>query len=297
MLVAMQHLLGKAGKLREKHRAEEPHPADAQQRAEHHGLLACQLEVAPGFGERVPVDHQARVGRRRMGNELCADAAHDRNGHAGHGHLHMADLGHGNQETACDLTQQDGDKSAHLHHAVAAREFAVIEHLWQIGELDGAEQRGVQSHEEHAQQQHRHIGLNEAPGRDQHDGDLEVLDQAEHASLVPFVGQLARSGRKQQIRQGEQRTDHQARHGRRQPRDAELIGNHHREGELEEIVIARTGKLRPEKRRKAALAQQGELVGVGMLLCSGGRMHGRRGIHGSLPVALLALCQLARIFL
>ena len=56
LLVAVQHLLGEAGELAQEHRAEEPHPADAQQRAEHHQVAVRELQVAPGFAERVPVD-------------------------------------------------------------------------------------------------------------------------------------------------------------------------------------------------------------------------------------------------
>ena len=267
MLVAMQHFFGKAGELRKKHRAKEPHPADAQQRSKHHHIAMRQLEIAPCLGNGIPVDDQTRIGGRCVGDELRADATHHGQGHAGYGHLHMPHFRHSNQQATSDLPQQDGDESAHLHHAIAAGQLTVVQHLRQIGKFDGAKQRGVQAHEKDTQQQDGHIRFDKTPGRDQHDADLQVLDQAEHARLVPLVGQLPRGGRKQQVRQREQRTNHQPRHGGRQPGDTELVRHHHRESELEQIVIARTSKLRPEKRRKAALAQQGKLIGVGLCLC------------------------------
>jgi hypothetical protein len=42
----------------------------------------------------------------------------------------------------------------------------------------------------------------------------------------------------------------------------QLVGHHHGEGKLEQVVVGRAGKLRPEKRRKAALLEQGKLVGM-----------------------------------
>jgi hypothetical protein len=70
LFVAMQHIARKAWKLRQEHRAEEPHPRNAQQRAEDHHVAMRQLEVAPGFGEGVPVDDQARVGGWRHRHPL-----------------------------------------------------------------------------------------------------------------------------------------------------------------------------------------------------------------------------------
>ena len=64
LLVAVQHLLGEGRELGQEHGAEEPHPRDAEQRAEHDQVAVRELEVAPGLADRVPVDDQARVGRR-----------------------------------------------------------------------------------------------------------------------------------------------------------------------------------------------------------------------------------------
>jgi hypothetical protein len=48
---------------------------------------------------------------------------------------------------------------------------------------------------------------------------------------------------------------------RRQPADLQLVGHHHREGELEQVVVAGAQELHPEERGEAALAEQRELAG------------------------------------
>lgn len=95
------------------------------------------------------------------------------------------------------------------------------------------------------------------------------FDKANQHLLGVFVGQLTAGGRKQQKGQDEQGPDDQPGHGRRQPLHLQLVGHQHREGELENIVIARPQKLDPKKRRKPLLAQQGKLAGVLMAGRSG----------------------------
>lgn len=102
----------------------------------------------------------------------------------------------------------------------------------------------------------------EAIGRHEHDHDLQVLDQADHAGLVVLVAQLAAGGAEKQERQDEQCPDHQAGHGGRQPLHAELVGDHYGKRELEQVVVRCARELGPEKRRKTLLSEQGELVGV-----------------------------------
>ena len=63
-----------------------------------------------------------------------------------------------------------------------------------------------------------------------------------------------RGGREQHVGQDEQRADDQARHAGRQPFQLQLVGHHQRERELEDVVVRGAEELRPEERRKAALA-------------------------------------------
>jgi len=48
----------------------------------------------------------------------------------------------------------------------------------------------------------------------------------------------------------------------KKPTDLRLAGHHHGEGELEQLVVGRAEELSSEKRREAALLQQGKLVEV-----------------------------------
>jgi hypothetical protein len=85
------------------------------------------------------------------------------------------------------------------------------------GELDRAEQGRVQPHQEDAGQQDRHVRGREAPAGEQHDRDLEPLDEADQRRLVVLVGELSAGRREQQERQDEEGAD-------RQP--ASSVGSH-----------------------------------------------------------------------
>ena len=233
-------------------------------------LPCARRQIAPGLGDRIPVDRQARVGRGRRRHVLGDGPAEQRDADAGEGDVVAADLRNGDEQAAGDLAEQDGDEGAHLDHAVAAGELALAQVLRQVGELDRAEQRRVQPHQEDAGEQHVGIGHPEAPAREQHDRDLEALDEADHPGLVVLVGELAAGGREQQEGQDEERADRQAGELRLQERVAQLqlVGHHHGERELEQVVVAGAEELGPEERREAALAEQGELV----------RMRVRRGL-------------------
>ncbi len=87
--------LARLGNCAQKHRTEEPHPADAQQRAEHHGVFVRQLEVAPGLRDRVPVDLQVRVCRRQRGNELGHHTPHKGHTYTGQPHMVGPNVRHG----------------------------------------------------------------------------------------------------------------------------------------------------------------------------------------------------------
>src|SRR5205085_5489615 len=106
--------------------------------------------------------------------------------------------------------------------------------------------------------------------------DLEVLDEADHPRLVVLVGELAARRREQEERQDEERADRQAGELRLQERVAQLqlVGHHHGERELEQVVVAGAEELGPEEGREAALAEQGELVRVRL---RGGGFGGGRG--------------------
>ena len=134
--------------------------------------------------------------------------------------------------------------------------------LGQVGKLHRAKQCAVQAHQKNATQKRRHMMLHEAPTGEQHDGNFQALDEADQHRLVVLVGELPAGGRKEQKRQDEKRTNHQARRAGGQPAHLDLVGDEHGKSELEQVVVARAQKLHPEEGRKAALAQQRKLVGV-----------------------------------
>ena len=144
--------LAMAGEVAQEHGAHEPHPRDAQQRAEHHQAFAGDAQVAPGLGEGVPVDAQAGVAGRRLGQRLGHQAADDGEGQAAPGHVVHAHLGDGDEHAAQDVAQQDGHEGAHLHHAVAAGQLVGAQVLRQVGVLHRAEQGAVQAQQEDAAQ-------------------------------------------------------------------------------------------------------------------------------------------------
>lgn len=140
MFVAMQNVLGKAGELAQKYCAEEPHPADPQQRAEHYQVAVRQLEVAKCLRERIPVDFQAGVGGRRCRHVLREQPAGHRHCQAGYRDALVPDLGNRHDQAAGQVAQQDRNESAHFDYAVAAGEFAFAQHLGQKGVFYRTEQ-------------------------------------------------------------------------------------------------------------------------------------------------------------
>ena len=145
-------------------------------------LPCASLQVAPGLGDRVPVDAQARVGRRRRRHRLRRRA---RPSTATPMQAH-GDVVRGRRRACATsrppatLAEQDRDEGAHLDHAVAAGELALAQVLRQVGELDRAEQRRVQAHQEDAGEQHRRRRRSTKPhAGERHDRDLEPLDEAD----------------------------------------------------------------------------------------------------------------------
>jgi hypothetical protein len=186
--------------------------------------------------------------------------------------------GHGHQQPANDIANQNRQKRAHLDHAVAARQLALVQRLGQVGVFGRAKNRGVQAHQKHAKEQYGHLHVQvvgeEGKPAQQHHRNFQVFDKAHHHPLVELVRHLPRRGREQQERQDKRHANHQPGRFRVQPAHAELVSQQHGNGELEQVIRQRHRKHGPEKRRKAALAEQGELVGVGvgclgLRLCTG----------------------------
>jgi hypothetical protein len=263
VLVAAEDVLGEAGELREEDRAVVPEPRDAEHRQPDDAIALREVQVLPGFGERVPVDLQVGGDRGRQRYVSADEVAGDRHHHSGDACVDRPVGLDRHHQAAGDRADQDRDERSHLDHAVAADQLLGLQVLRQDRVLDRAEQRRVHAHQrERAHQQHE-VVLPEARETHEHDHDLEQLDVADQPRLLELVGELAR-GRGEQhewrdehgAREVDERVGIEARHARpvkRREQDQRV---------LVDVVVARAQELRPEERPEAALLQQIELVGL-----------------------------------
>ena len=95
------------------------------------------------------------------------------------------------EHAAAGDAQNDGDEGAHFEQRVAAREVAVAEHFGDDAVFGGAEDGGVQAHQED-DEQHAFGPAGDQRGEpEEHDGDFEELDADQDAALADEVGQVA----------------------------------------------------------------------------------------------------------
>ena len=256
VFVSTQHVLGEVGELREERRAIEPEPRDAEHRQPHDPVALGEAKVAPGFGERVPVDPQIRGhGRRRRDPSAhqITRKRHRDGGRAGQDRTIRFD---GDHQTADDFAKKNGDEGAHLDQPVAADELVLAQVLRQDRVLDGPEECRMHTHQAQRQEEQDQVAPIEADRADDHDADLEQLDETDQPRLLVLVGDLARGRREQHERCDEYRrgdVDQVVRGQRGERRRLERDEDHQRI--LVDVVVARAEKLRPEERREAALAQ------------------------------------------
>ncbi|MNM82627.1 hypothetical protein D3C81_946600 [compost metagenome] len=258
-LAAAEHVLGVGRELGEQQRAVQPEPGDAEDRQEHRMALAGEADVAPGFAQRVGVDLELRFRRRGGGNAQAAPVADHGDRQAGGGDPQAATCDAGEQ-AADQGADEDGDEGAGLDQRIAADQLVLVQVLRQDRVLHRAEQGRVQAEQEQAGEQQLQAVQGEAGAGDQHDGDLQQLDQPRQAGLVVLVGELPGGGGEQ-----EERQDEDARRQVGQQADAEagplrgLEGQQHHQGVLEQVVVERAEELGGEERAEAAGLEQGEL--------------------------------------
>ena len=168
------------------------------------------------------------------------------------------------QQTTAHIAQQDGHERSHLDQAIATGQFTLAQMLRQVGVFDGAKQGRMQAHQEHTGQEQRHPLKPKAHASQSHHHQLQHLHAAHDHGLVILVSPLPCRGRQQHKGQDEQGPNHQTGHLGLQPADLQVIRHQNRERKLEQVVIGRPQKLGHEKRRKAALRQQGKLTDGGL---------------------------------
>ena len=259
--IAAQHLLGVTRQLGEIHRAEEPEPGDAEARQQHRAIAAQQLHIAPGFAERVPVDLQLGVDRRRLRHRQRGAKPEYGQPDRGRRDPEMAIAFNADQARTEQGAEQDRQKRGHLDQAIAADQFLVVEHLRKDAVFERPEQGRMQAHHEQGGQQQADVRVREADRRHDHDRDFEQLHRLRQPRLVVFVGQLPGSGREQEERQDEQ-AGGQVRvlvllrlgqtGGQESDQDDQRV--------LEHVVVEGAKRLGQEERQEAAFLQQCELV-------------------------------------
>ena len=169
--------------------------------------------------------------------------------------------GRRHQHAAGDGAGEDRERGAGLHQCVATDEFLVPQRLREDRVLHRPEQRRVESHQEQRAQEQGQVGAHEPDRTDDHDRDLEQLDEADDARLVVLVRELTGGRRKEEERQDEERAGEVHQHIRRQRGErggVERDQDHERV--LVDVVVQDAQKLRDEKRRKAPLPEQSELT-------------------------------------
>ncbi len=134
----------------------------------------------------VPVDAQAPVGvAGTLGNRTAPSPPQPPPAHAGHGHRGVPDAG---SATSSPPTRGPSrwPQKCPFHHAVAAGQFALVQHLRQVGKLHRPEPRRLKAHQGTCRpQHHRHVWRRSPGGQQQHDGDLEVLHRSGSAASSP----------------------------------------------------------------------------------------------------------------
>ena len=229
----------------------EQHAGEPEVRDTEHGeperLVVEQVAGAAGnLAEGVPAE---RLGGARSPHARDAQAGGEADG--GDGQRGRADaprrrLPHGKQHAARGDAHDDGDEGAHFQQRVAARKVAIVQHLGNDAVLGGAEDGGVQSHQEDHQQHALGPAGDQRGEPEEHDGDFEKLDADQHAALAHQVGEVA--GVSAEHERGQSENGRHQRHVRR-------IGVAHVQGDdgLIDAVVERAQELGPEEGLEAAV--------------------------------------------
>ena len=202
----------------------------------------------------MPVYRQVGRSRWRRRHGAGRGIAGQRAGQQGGDQRHAAGVGV-DQHGAGYLAQDDGHEGAHFDQAITAYQLLRFQVLRQHAELERAEQRRVDAHQQDGAHQYHAVMQPEAQCGYQHDGDFHLLDHPCDGGLVVLFAQLAGGGGKQEKRQDEQRggqLDHQL-GGQPQHLHAVKVDQHHH-GVFQQVVVESTKKLGDEQRHKAPRA-------------------------------------------
>src|SRR5262249_37042170 len=103
-----------------------------------------------------------------------------------------------------DRAEENRDERSRLDERVARDELVLAQVLRKDAVLDRSEERRVHAHEEQEPEEERRAPEEEPDGREEHEGDLDRLHDANDRRLVEAVGDLARGRREEEERQDEE---------------------------------------------------------------------------------------------
>ena len=205
IVVAAQVQFGEGGQLGGVHRADKPKPGNADDGGVDFAVGKGLFQNGFGIAHNVPVDFCFRGFRcharhKQAGGEAANSDDEQENGYRG-----AADAG---QNSAQNLAEQDGEKRAAFHQAVARNQLVFVQIIGQHGVFQRAEQGGMQAHQENAEQQKQQRLAEETRRGQQHNQHFGHLHRHRHAAAVEFVAQLAGEGGKQEKGQHKQKRAH-----------------------------------------------------------------------------------------
>ena len=257
--VGVQYLVAIIGHLCKHHRPQEPEPGNAQNREQYRTLGCRGLPHSSHYRDGIPAHPAGIRSGRRSRNEAAGKVSGRRQpDYRGSDQQwpRFFRLG-GRQEPSQNEPEGDRHKGAHLHQAIGAHKFGLLQVLGNDGVLDRSEERGLGAHEE----QDRHYRQNgtgcHCKAAQEHDAHFGDLDSPGQNSLVAMVGDFAGPWREQKEGERKQGGAHIGQCvGRRRTGSED---DQHDHGVAVYVVVERAQRLGQEKRRKPLAEQQGKL--------------------------------------
>ena len=169
-------------------------------------LPRVNLQIAPGFGERVPVDLQIGRGGRRTRHAAAREIARARNRQRSQSIPAKRAIRLRNQQARRRSCRAGWRRTCPIRPARCRRPALRLSRCCgRIAYLTGPNSVECSPiRNERREQQRQMLGSRNPASADHHDADLEELDVADDARFVVFVGELAGRRRKQEERQDEE---------------------------------------------------------------------------------------------
>ena len=211
-LDGVQHFVAEEQEVGLEQDAGEPEERDAEHRQPERTVAQQMARIGGDLAERIPAERLVRAGGRHARDAAGWPAVRRRRRPACPSPMRQASPCQLPKRTPPDaVPENDRDEGAHFEQRVAARKIAVGQHLRDDAVLGGAEDGGVQPHQED-HQQHAFDAVGHQRGEaDQHDEQLEDLDADQDLALADAVGEVAGVAGEEQRGEDEDRGDQRRR--------------------------------------------------------------------------------------